>query len=279
MTSRTIKSFVPPIKARLSLSLVLMVGVVLVGCSHQQIKPWGSNTTFVPGWEHIKRSAKQSFLDTETWVPLAVAGVFGFTNLDRKVSDYAFQDAPIYGDPGNALEKSDDYFDASRYALFISSFSTAGADTVSDSVRFKSRALAAQSIAIGLNNLSTATLKVAAKRVSPLEHDSESLTSRHASGAFLNSRLTRINMRYITTSRPWQTTTDITMFGVASLTAWGRVEGGLHYPSDVMIGAAMGNFFAHFVNLAFVNPDIQNNVTVQFSKNHKQSLFAIKYQF
>jgi len=42
-------------------------------------------------------------------------------------------------------------------------------------------------------------------------------------------------------------------FGViAAGTAWARVEGGVHYPSDVLAGMALGHFVAAFINDAFM---------------------------
>jgi len=35
-------------------------------------------------------------------------------------------------------------------------------------------------------------------------------------------------------------------------TSWARVEAGMHYPSDVLAGAALGHFIAAVVNDAFL---------------------------
>jgi hypothetical protein len=37
--------------------------------------------------------------------------------------------------------------------------------------------------------------------------------------------------------------------------AWARVEGEKHYPTDVLVGAALGNFITRFVHDAFMNLD------------------------
>jgi hypothetical protein len=267
--------------ARLSIFLFISIltTVLICSCSHEQIKPWGSNTTFSPGWHHIKRSAKDSLFDHETWLPLAGAAVFGFSNLDARVANYAFESHPLFGSRANAIYKSDDLFDATKVALFTTSLTSAGADDFSDTMRMKSKGLLAQSMAIGLNNVTTSTLKVVANRTAPNEIDSDSLTSRHASGAFLYSSLTRLNIRDTTTSSVWHKSTDIAMIGLASATAWGRVEGGLHYPSDILVGAALGNFFANFVHRAFVDPDFSNSFSVQYSKRRVASELIIQYSF
>lgn len=39
---------------------------------------------------------------------------------------------------------------------------------------------------------------------------------------------------------------------MAVITAWARVEGNVHYPSDVLVGAALGNFIGMFIHDAFI---------------------------
>ena len=51
---------------------------------------------------------------------------------------------------------------------------------------------------------------------------------------------------------------EFTIFG----TAWARVEAGEHYPSDVLFGMALGNFFARFATGAFLGPDSRDSVAV-----------------
>jgi hypothetical protein len=51
-----------------------------------------------------------------------------------------------------------------------------------------------------------------------------------------------------------------TGFGYA--TAWARIEAGAHYPTDVLAGAALGNFVSLFVHDAFLGGDCSVSVTV-----------------
>jgi len=47
---------------------------------------------------------------------------------------------------------------------------------------------------------------------------------------------------------------------MASGTAWARVEAGVHYPSDVLAGAALGNFLTAFIHDAFLNLPEESSV-------------------
>jgi len=49
-----------------------------------------------------------------------------------------------------------------------------------------------------------------------------------------------------------RTTFEIGAGTITAGTAWARVEAGAHYPSDVLVGVALGNFFAAFFTEAFL---------------------------
>ena len=52
---------------------------------------------------------------------------------------------------------------------------------------------------------------------------------------------------------------------VASGVAWARVEGRRHYPSDVLVGAALGHFLTAFIHDAFLNLPEDSNVEFAIS--------------
>ena len=67
---------------------------------------------------------------------------------------------------------------------------------------------------------------------------------------------------------PWpevsRTALQASMIGLTIGTAWARVEAKQHFPSDVLFGAALGNFFGAFMNEAFLGLD--GRVTIQPSR-------------
>ena len=72
-------------------------------------------------------------------------------------------------------------------------------------------------------------------------------------------------------SRGWRITLKTTFTTFAAATAWSRVEGGKHYPSDVLFGAALGNFIAVFIHDAFLNADSK----VRFGATVNRSEFSV----
>ncbi len=60
-------------------------------------------------------------------------------------------------------------------------------------------------------------------------------------------------------------------------TAWARVEGGRHYPSDVLFGAALGNFVAIFVRNAFLPANPKTRITAVISRREVSFLVALSF--
>jgi membrane-associated phospholipid phosphatase len=48
---------------------------------------------------------------------------------------------------------------------------------------------------------------------------------------------------------------DVGLTAISLGTAWARIEAGWHYPSDTLVGMAIGNFLASFFNEAFLRSD------------------------
>ena len=50
----------------------------------------------------------------------------------------------------------------------------------------------------------------------------------------------------------WRRTADVGLTVLTLGTSWARIEAGWHYPSDTLVGMALGNFIASFINDAFL---------------------------
>ena len=50
----------------------------------------------------------------------------------------------------------------------------------------------------------------------------------------------------------YRNTMEIGLGVIAAGTAWARVEGKVHFPSDVLTGIALGHFIALFISNAFM---------------------------
>jgi membrane-associated phospholipid phosphatase len=66
---------------------------------------------------------------------------------------------------------------------------------------------------------------------------------------------------------------------MVAATAWGRIEGKKHYPSDVLAGAALGNFIGNFVTGLYNEkiPDKTSTINMQISPDDYQIFVAMKF--
>ena len=79
-----------------------------------------------------------------------------------------------------------------------------------------------------------------------------SFPSGHTSAVAVNSILTRRNIEYLNLSPFAEGSLNIALSSMTLATGWARIEGAKHYPTDILIGAALGNFVGAFINDAFL---------------------------
>lgn len=99
----------------------------------------------------------------------------------------------------------------------------------------------------------TRGLKEATDRTRPDGSDRLSFPSGHASRAFAYNGATQRNLKLLALRGPASTGLRIGLGSLAAGTAWARVEAQVHYPSDVLFGAALGNFVSLLLHDAFLD--------------------------
>lgn len=223
---------------------------------------WGADATIRPGWDRVREAAVSAARDPWVWVPLAGATVFQFGSFDRRTSDWARENTPIFGSTENAEQWSDDLRDVSRLLQFGTLLATPSGGEPREWIANKARGFAVELAAMGATAAATGLLKQSTGRERPNASDDESFPSGHTSSAAVNGRLALINLESISMPRGARIAAnvgiDLTTFG----TGWARVEAGVHYPSDVLVGMALGNFFARFATDAFLRRDSRESVAV-----------------
>jgi hypothetical protein len=55
---------------------------------------------------------------------------------------------------------------------------------------------------------------------------------------------------------------QLALTALAAGTAWARIEAGQHYPTDVLAGAALGNFIAILIHDAFLSQDVRSEFSL-----------------
>lgn len=242
---------------RVARLLVLLTLVAFVGgCGTlPNGRAWGEDATATPGWRQVRDAAARAVRSPRVWVPLAAAALLQVDGWDREVADWAREQTPLFGSVANAARWSDDLRTASVVAFHVTALATPGGDTPREWIPHKLRGYAVDAAAIVTTTGLTQGLKSAAGRERPNGADDESFPSGHTAVAAVHDRLAAINLRSIDMSPGTRRVLDAGLDAITIGTSWARIEAGWHYPSDTLVSASLGAFFAAFYDDAFMGLD------------------------
>lgn len=205
---------------------------------------WGAAVGW-PDGRQLARAAVNAARSPQTWAPLAGAAVFGLTDLDEEVSEWAVREKPLFG--ADAEESSD-----VLRGLAAGSYLLTAVTVPSDSAASRASGLAVGLSTLALERVTVAGLKESAGRTRPDGSDDLSFPSGHASLASAAATMAADNLSYADIPDWVSTTSRIGLYGLAAGSGWARVEAEKHYPSDVLAGYAIGHFLARFMSEAFL---------------------------
>ncbi|MBT8067040.1 MAG: phosphatase PAP2 family protein [Gammaproteobacteria bacterium] len=188
-------------------------------------------------WGQVVTNSRSSIKQKSVWVPLAAAAVFAATNADHEVSDWAIEHKPIFGSTENAA----DWADWLSTGLIVSAVVSGYAQRDEHY-----QPLVTDLLALGSAYAFSAGMKRVVGRTRPDGWNDLSFPSLHATSAFAGANITARNLANVEGAGANLIRPALIAFATAS--AWGRIEGARHYPSDVLAGAAIGNFFAGVAN-------------------------------
>ncbi len=233
----------------------ILVLASLTGCATLPgARRWGEDATISPGWERVRHAAAEAARDPWVWAPLAGAAGLQIDDWDRRVSDWAIRETPLYGSRENAVTWSDDLRDAAVLAEAVTSLLAPSGDDSGTWVANKSRGFALDLAAIGAASGITHVLKTTTGRTRPSGTNDESFPSGHTSAAATLDRLAARNLDYFAMNTATRQGFTYGLDALTIATAWARVEAGAHYPSDTLVSIALGNYCANFFRKAFMKP-------------------------
>ena len=228
-----------------------------------------------PSGDRWKRATMNALTSQGTWVPLIGAGVVSIDDWDREISDWAVDNTPIFGSTERALEASDNLKTVTTVAMVGTALAVPNGEGAWE---WKPERLVLEVGAVQVNNLLTNGLKSVTGRERPDGSDDRSFPSGHSSQAFARVTLACRNVDQIPSlANGWGTALKTSFRVIAAGTAWARVEGGVHYPSDVLFGAALGNFVAIFVHDAFLPAESNTRFTAVLSRGEVSFSVAIGF--
>ena len=238
---------------------------------------WGEDATVQPGWERVGRAALAAVEAPGFWLPLAGAAVLQIDNWDHRISSWARRETPIFGSQQSATEWSDRLRSASAYAYFATVALTPGGDEPGPWLLDKARGLAVGGAAIVVTDEASSLLKQATARERPNGQDDQSMPSSHASRSAVLAELGRRNMQWIGVSETERAVIDAGLTGLTLATGWARVEAGFHYPSDVLVGMAIGDFNGAFFNDAFMGLPEPGRVALVVEPVHAGARLRVRF--
>lgn len=249
----------------------------LAACASQPGKPvWGEQATITPGWDRIGDAALKAVTDPFTWAPVAGALALQIGDLDNEIADWANKETPLFGSRGNADDASD-WLRSASFATYVATALAAPAGDGGDWFGAKAKGFAVGGAAVAATELATRQTKIAAGRNRPLGQNDSSFPSRHASLTAVAARLSHETLRYYDLSRGETLAADAGLAGLVIVTAWARVEAGEHHPTDVLAGAALGNFFAVFATEAFLHPAVGDNMALKVEPSRDGWVLSVTF--
>jgi len=214
---------------------------------------WGQDAIYPVELTKIPRAALNALVDPQTFVPAAGALVFGLTKWDKNVSHWATEHTPIFGSTKNA-ENDKLYLEIPLYTeVFITALATPSGGDSKDWVYSKLKGIAVEGAAELVTAGATTLLKDTTGRTRPNGSDNKSFPSGEASAAFSSVALSNRNLDSIQLPQEVKIPLKVVNILLGTSVAWARVEAQAHYPSDVLAGAALGNFLSATVHDSFLN--------------------------
>jgi len=224
------------------------------------------------GWDRNRQAVVNAAVSPVTWVPAAGALAFQAGHADQKVSDWASNTTPVYGSQNNAGRVSDIPMQSSSGDSVVS--------VLTMPVTALGTALAAETGGGIFMRQFDGVIKEETGRTRPNGAGTVSFHSSHSAGTALNSTLIYRNIEYLNLSSAATTVSKIGLVGMPDTTAWARVEAKQHYPSDVLVGAAIGDFFGVFITDAFLGgPVSPSSITSEVGLSRVGLLVSLHWPF
>lgn len=233
---------------------VVSISLSVTGCGTlSNGRGWGQDAIFPVDFKKIPRAAFNALVDPQTFIPAAGALVFGLSKWDKNVSHWASGHTPIFGSTQNAANYAM-YFEIPLYTeVFITALATPSGGDSKDWVYSKLKGIAVEGAAELVTAGATSLFKDTTGRTRPNGSGNKSFPSGEASAAFSSVALSNRNLDSIELPQEVRIPLKVVNILLGSTVAWARVEAQAHFPSDVLAGAAIGNFLSATVHDAFLN--------------------------
>jgi len=236
--------------------------------------PAAAHKRFWPHGAEWRLAARTALRDPGTWAPAGAAAVIAVGGWDREISDWASKHNPIFGSKESAATWSDRLRAASDLGMIATALSVHADE---HKWRLRTKTLVVEEVGAITTSSLTSLLKSATDRLRPDGSDYESFPSGHASRAFAYCAGSRRNLEATELGPGWRIGLTAGFETLAAGTAWARVEAQKHYPTDVLAGAALGNYVGLFLHDAFLGRSESTFVSVNADPRRPSFRIALTF--
>ncbi len=205
--------------------------------------------------QRLGSSAANAVRSKDVWIPVAGAAFLQIGSLDEDLSEWAIRERPIFHSQSDAALASDRMRQTASLSYFAATLASHRYCRDGWSSRNVSRDCLVGFAAYQLNYHATDEIKSRVGRGRPSGDNDRSFPSRHASSTAVWSRLATLQLEECDEHPKVRDAFAKGMTTLSLGTGWARVEAAQHYPSDVLVGYALGNFSARFLDNRFSSND------------------------
>lgn len=205
------------------------------------------------GLPRVGDAARQAAREPLTWAPAAAALLLVATDADRPLSEWARRETPLFGSTEGARRASDQLRSVAVGGWVAATL--AAPAPAGEAFSTKLHDLALGYGALFATGLATDAAKRSTGRKRPDGSDALSFPSGHASRAATAATLGMAQARRALAPGTARRAVDAAFMTSAFGTGWARVEAGKHYPSDALVGFALGRFVGRAAELAWSRDD------------------------
>jgi hypothetical protein len=214
-------------------------------------------------------------------VPAVGAALSQALGQDEDLTQSAMDDNWLYASRHDATLASDDHRVWLDKVWMVSMLATDSGD--GDWFSNKARGMLTQAAIVNVSIGTTNLLKSLTNRASPTEalneEDYAGFPSNHSVPPFTQAALIRRNLRYTPVNDFTRYSIITGSYLLASGSAYGRVEAGLHFLSDQMAGAALGNFLGLLMYDTFFEEEGQWGFTLYPINNNTGAVAHFRRNF
>lgn len=221
-----------------------------------------TSSRLVPNAAEWREAAVHAIKDPDTWVPAALALGVVATDSDHEISDWAADETPLFGSNENAADWSDQTKLAAHLVMLGTAFAPREEPTP---LARRAWTAVGNELATIPSDFVTTMLKEGTDRERPDASNRASFPSGHASGSASYLAVTERNLEAVRAGRNAKRATMIAARLLVATTSWARIEARKHYPTDVLVGMALGNLLTSLVDRAF-RPSDARELKVMFER-------------